>query len=198
MKILTMAVAMAAACALAQEKPDRPHGGMPPRGPMMQQAGPWMVRMLSSKATLDKIGVTDEALRDKLLTALAPLKEQGDEIEKKIRDISHQQAELTRGLFEDKTRDPKPVLDKITEVAKLRAEQGHISVKAFLVLRDNLPPELLEKAKTVIFERGRERGRMRRGEGPGGRRGARGDGEDGERRGPPHGRRGRKGQAQPE
>ena len=128
MKILAMAVAMAAACTLAQEGPSRPHGGMPFRGPMMQQTGPWVLRMLANKAVLDKIGVTDEALRDKLLTALAPLKEQGEEIEKKIREISHEQMKLTRGLFEDKARDPKPVLDKITEVAKLRAEQGHISV----------------------------------------------------------------------
>ena len=193
-RLLVIAAAMAAACVFAQETPTPPNGGMHPRGPMMQHAGPWVVRMLSSKEALEKMGVSDDALKDKILAALAPIKEEGDALEKKIREISHEQAEMTRGLFDDKTRDPKPVMDKITEVAKLRAEQGRLSVKAFLVLRDNLPQEQLEKAKSFIFSRGAERGRMRRGgEGHGPRRGMRGgDGEQGERRGPPRGRRGKK------
>lgn len=194
-KVLIIAAAMAAACAFAQEKPTPPNGGMHPRGPMMQHAGPWMVRMLSNKGALEKMGVTDDALKDKIIAALNPIKDEGEALEKKIREISREQAEMTRGLFDDKTRDPKPVMDKITEVAKLRAEQGRLAVKAFLVLRDNLPQEQLEKAKSVIFSHGAERGRMRRGggEGRGPRRGMRGgDGEQGERRGPPRGRRGNK------
>ena len=58
-------------------------------------------------------------------------------------------------------------MDKIDEVAKLRAEQGRLSVRAIVVLRDNLSPEQLEKAREFILARGRERGRMRQGMGPG-------------------------------
>ena len=169
------AAALAATCAFAQGGSAQPRGG----APHMNQAGPWVARMLSSKTTLEKIGVTDEAMREAILAGIVPLREKGDAIEKKIRDISREQAELTRGLFEDKQSDPKPVMDKISEVAKLRAEQGRISVKAIIVLRDNLSPEQLEKAKSVILERGRERWRMRRGEGEGegSKRGVRGDGD---------------------
>ena len=54
---------------------------------------------------------------------------------------------------------------------KLRAEQGRLSVRAIILLRDNLSPEQLVKAREFILERGRERGRMRRGGmGPGGER----------------------------
>ena len=174
---------LATACVLAQEKPRRGRGGGHPRGerpamgerpmpgPMMHAAGAWVPRMLASKASLEKIGVTDEALRTKLLAEFKPLKEQGDVLEQRIRDISREQAHLMRGLLQDKGSDPKAVVEKIDEVAKLRAEQGRLSVRALLLLRDNLSPEQLVKAREFILERGRERGRMRRGGmGPGGER----------------------------
>ena len=174
---------LATACVLAQEKPrrgrggGRPHGERPAMGerplagPMMHAAGAWVPRMLASKASLEKIGVTDEALRTKLLAEFKPLKEQGDVLEQRVREISREQAQLMRGLLKDKASDPKAVMDKIDEVAKLRAEQGRLSVRAMLVLRDNLSPEQLEKAREFILERGRERGRMRRdGMGPAGER----------------------------
>ena len=185
---------LATACVLAQEKPRRGRGGGHPRGerpamgerpmpgPMMHAAGAWVPRMLASKASLEKIGVTDEALRNKLLAELKPLKEQGDTLEQRIRDISREQVQLMRALFQEKGSDPKAVQDKIDEVAKLRAEQGGLSVRAIILLRDNLSPEQLAKAREFILEHGRERGRMRRG----------GMGPGGERRGPPpDGSRGR-------
>jgi hypothetical protein len=119
--------------------------------------------MLSSNMVLDRIGVTNEAQRTKLLAEIKPLKEQGDLLEQKIRDISREQAQLMRVLFQEKGSDPKAVLEKLDEVAKLRAEQGGLSVKAIIVLRDNLSPEQLTKAREFILERGRERGQMRRG-----------------------------------
>ena len=178
---------LATACVLAQEKPRRGRGGGHPRGerpamgerpvqgPMTHAAGAWVPRMLASKASLEKIGVTDEALRNKLLAELKPLKEQGDTLEQRIRDISREQVQLMRALFQEKGSDPKAVQDKIDEVAKLRAEQGGLSVRAIILLRDNLSPEQLAKAREFILEHGRERGRMRRG----------GMGPGGERRGPP-------------
>ena len=186
---MIVVAALATVCVLAQEKPRRGHGGGRARGeqrpaaaerpvrPMMQNAGPWVARLLSSKANLEKIGVTDAELQGKILAAVKPLKDKGDELEQKVREISREQARMMRELFEDTGRDPKPVLDQIGEVAKLRAEQGRLSVKAILALRDLLDRDQLAKARELILERGRERGRMRRG----------GMGPGAERRGPPPG-----------
>ncbi|MBQ6337646.1 MAG: hypothetical protein IJI36_00755 [Kiritimatiellae bacterium] len=173
---IVIVAALATVCVLAQDKPRRGgrHRGERPaagerqmHGPMMHAAGAWVPRMLADKASLEKIGVTDGALCTKLLAELKPLKEQGDVLEKKIREISREQAQLMRGLLKDKASDPKAAMDKIDEVAKLRAEQGRLSVRALVVLRDNLSSEQLEKAREFILERGRERGRMRQGMGPG-------------------------------
>ena len=173
---IVIVAALATVCVLAQDKPRRggKHRGERPaagerqmHGPMMHAAGAWVPRMLADKASLEKIGVTDGALCTKLLAELKPLKEQGDVLEKKIREISREQAQLMRGLLKDKSSDPKAAMDKIDEVAKLRAEQGRLSVRALIVLRDNLSSEQLEKAREFILERGRERGRMRQGMGPG-------------------------------
>ena len=170
---------LATACVLAQEKPrrggkhrgERPAAGERQRGPMMHAAGAWVPRMLSNKASLEKIGVTDEALSTKLIAELKPLREQGDLLEQKIREVSREQAKLMQDLLKDKGSDPRPVMEKIDEVAKLRAEQGRLSVRALVVLRDNLSPEQLAKARELVLERGRERGKMRRGGmGPGGER----------------------------
>ena len=177
---IVLVAVLATACVLAQDKPRRggKHRGERPaagerqmHGPMMHAAGAWVPRMLSNKASLEKIGVTDEALSTKLLAELKPLREQGDLLEQKIREVSREQAKLMQGLLKDKGSDPKPVMEKIDEVAKLRAEQGRLSVRALVVLRDNLSPEQLAKAREFVLEHGRERGKMRRGGmGPGGER----------------------------
>ena len=177
---IVLVAVLATACVLAQDKPRRggKHRGERPaagvrqmHGPMMHAAGAWVPRMLSNKASLEKIGVTDEALSTKLLAELKPLREQGDLLEQKIREVSREQAKLMQGLLKDKGSDPKPVMEKIDEVAKLRAEQGRLSVRALVVLRDNLSPEQLAKAREFVLEHGRERGKMRRrGMGLGGER----------------------------
>ena len=176
---------LAAACVLAQDenRGPRPGGARHPRGErpmmghpmMMPPSGPWVAQLLCNPENLDKIGVTDEALRGKLTLELQPIKDKGNALEKQIREISREQAQMMRELFADKAKDAKPVLDKIDEVAKLRAEQGRLAVKAILVARDNLSPEQLEKAQALIREGGRQRGWMRR-EGGGGPRGAHGEG----------------------
>ena len=177
---IVIVAVLATVCVLAQDRPRR--GGKHQRGeraamgerpmhgpgPMMQ--GAWVPRMLSNKANLEKIGVTDVALCTKLLAELKPLKEQGEMLEKKLHEVSREQFRMMQGLLKDKGADSTAVMDKIDEVAKLRAEQGRLSVRALVVLRDNLSPEQLEKARAFIMERGRERGRMRHGMGPGGER----------------------------
>jgi hypothetical protein len=177
---IVIVAALATVCVLAQDKPRRvggKHRGERPaagerqmHGPMMHAAGAWVPRMLADKASLEKIGVTDEALCTKLIAELKPLHEQGDVLEKKIREVSREQFKMMQGLLKDKGADSKAVMDKIDEVAKLRADQARLSVRALVLLRDNLTPEQLEKARALILERGRERGRMRHGMGPGGER----------------------------
>ena len=194
--------AVATACVVAQDRPnrgpngrggaggDRPHAGERPHPGMGMgpNAGMWVPRMFSSKAALERIGVTDEAQRTKIQEGLRQQMEQGEEIERQIREISRQQAEAMQELLKDKAADPKPVMEKVGEVAKLRAKQARLSVKAILVLRDNLTPEQLEKVRAMLQERGRARGAFRRGgDNHGGERperGARGDRPRGERRGP--------------
>ena len=203
--VVIVVAAVAAACVVAQDKPnrgpngrggpggDRPHAGERPHPGMGPNAGMWVPRMFSSKAVLERIGVTDEAQRTKIQEGLRQQMEQGEEIERQIREISRQQAEAMQALLKDKSADPKAVMEKIGEVAKLRAKQARLSVKAILVLRDNLTPEQLEKVSSMLNERGRARGAFRRGgddrggEHPGrGARGdrPRGDRPRGERRGP--------------
>ena len=199
--------AVATVCVVAQDRPnrgpngrggpggDRPHAGERPHPGMGMgpNAGMWVPRMFSSKAMLERIGVTDEAQRTKIQEGLREQMEQGEEIERQIREISRQQAEAMQALLKDKSADPKAVMEKIGEVAKLRAKQARLSVKAILVLRDNLTPEQLEKVGSMLHERGHARGAFRRGgDDHGGEhpeRGARGDRPRGdrprgERRGP--------------
>ena len=196
MKKVVMAVvaALAVACAMADEPqrgPRRHHGErngerranfdrpMPP--PMMMHgSGAMMLRMLSSKPTLERIGITDEAQSTKITEALKPLVEESGKLEMRIREITREQAQSMRELLKDKAADPKAAMDKVGELEKLRAEQGRLAVKAALVLRDILTPEQAEKAGELFSGRG-----MRR---PGGM------GFGGERRRPrPNGGEGRRG-----
>lgn len=202
-KLLTFAAsALAAACVMAQDGPrraegGRPHGDRPPPGMGMGGSGAWVTRMLSNRENLAKIGLADEEKQNKLVEALSALREKSEDLEKKIRMISREQARLMRELLEDGGRDDKAVLEKIDEVAKLRAEQGRLAVKSILVARDNLTPEQLKKARELISEKGRMRGGMRRGDGADGegpRAGCEGPrGGGGEKHRGPRGKKGRKG-----
>lgn len=176
--MITVIAALALSFAFAEGKPHRPSGSGPKgeemhqaqgerHSMMMMHAGPWVARMMSNKANLEKIGITDEEMLKKVLSPLLKLKEKGDDLEKKVREVSREQAQMMREMFEGREIEEKEVFGKINEVAKLRAEQGKLSVKAILVLRENLSKEQLEKARALIFERGRERGQMRRGGGRG-------------------------------
>ena len=185
--MIAMAVAVSMAVAMAQERPNRPdgpggrHAGNRPMPHVAMQAGPWVARILSEKPMLESFGVTDEETLKSIIDAMTALKKKSDDLESRIREISREQGQQMRSLLDDKSKDSKPVFDKVEEIAKLRGEQGRIAVEAILVLRDKLSPEQLEKARTLIFERGRARGQMRRG------------GRDGERHEPPsEGRRQRR------
>ena len=183
--IVFATVALVTVAMIAQEKsPRRGRDDARPkegRQMMMHGIGPWAIQLLSSKETLEKIGVTDAELQQKILAALAPLNEKGDALERQVREISRDQFQQMRALFDDDAKDPKSVLGVIDEVAKLRAEQGKLIVKAVQVLREHLSKEQLAKIRALVFERGRDRGMVRRGGKEGG----------GEHRGrPPRGGRG--------
>jgi len=156
------AVALSAACAMSQEKPQPPQGARP-EGltrpvPQMQGPGQVITRVLASKENLKKIGVEDEAVCSKICDGLDDLGRRSGEIEKKVRELSREQAKLLRELIADKSRDVKEYKDKIDEVAKLRAEQGRLLVQSVELLRENLSAEQLKEAHKLIMERGRMRG----------------------------------------
>ena len=80
---IVIVAVLATVCVLAQDKPRRAGkhqrgeraamGERPMRGPgpmMHQVPGAWVPRMLSNKANLEKIGVTDEAQGKKIVAEL--------------------------------------------------------------------------------------------------------------------------------
>ena len=142
--------------------------------------------MFTKKDNFEKLGITDKAKADKLLADLECIKDEGNAIEKKVREISREQAELMRKLFADKAADSKEVMAKIDEVAKLRAEQARLSVKTILTLRENLTEEQMQNARNMMMERGQMRRSMRRGAGTAepGRRPMRGKGRKAAARNP--------------
>ena len=171
----------------AEASPEKPNGARMMQRPMMGGQGPWLLRMFTKKDNFEKLGISDKAKADKLLADLESIKDEGNAIEKKVREISREQAELMRKLFADKTADSKEVMAKIDEVAKLRADQARLSVKTILMLRENLTDEQMQNARNMMMERGQMRRSMRRGMGTSepGRRPMRGKGRRGASRNPP-------------
>ena len=169
-----------------ETSPEKPNGARVMQRPMMGGQGPWLVRMFTKKDNFEKLGITDKAKADKLLADLESIKDEGNAIEKKVREISREQAELMRKLFADKAADSKEVMAKIDEVAKLRAEQARLSVKTILTLRENLTEEQMQNARNMMMERGQLRRSMRRGVGMSepGRRPMRGKGRKAASRNP--------------
>ena len=149
----------------AEASPEKPNGARMMQRPMMGGQGPWRVRMFTKKENFEKLGITDKAKADKLLAELECIKDEGNAIEKKVREISREQAELMRKLFADKAADSKEVMAKIDEVAKLRADQARLSVKTILMLRENLTEEQMKNARSMMMERGKVRRSMRQGAG---------------------------------
>lgn len=170
----------------AETPSERPNGARMAQRSMMGGQGPWLVRMFTKKENFEKLGISDETKADKLLADLKSIKDEGNAIEKKVREISREQAELMRKLFADKAADSKEVLSKIDEVAKLRADQARLSVKTILTLRENLTDEQMQNARGMIMDRGQMRRSMRRGMGASepGRRPMRGKGREAAARNP--------------
>ena len=169
-----------------ETSPEKPNGARVVQRPMMGGQGPWLVRMFTKKENFEKLGISDKAKADKLLADLEKIKDEANTIEKNVREISREQAELMRKLFADKTADSKEVMAKIDEVAKLRADQARLSVKTILMLRENLTEEQMQNARNMMMERGKVRRSMRRGVGASesGRRPMRGKGRRGASRNP--------------
>ena len=170
----------------AEASPEKPNDARMMQRPMMGGQGPWLVRMFTKKENFEKLGISDKAKADKLLADLESIKDEGNAIEKKVREISREQAELMRKLFADKAADSKEVMAKIDEVAKLRADQARLSVKTILMLRENLTEEQMQNARNMMMERGKARRSMRRGVGMSepGRRPMRGKGRKAASRNP--------------
>lgn len=154
--------AMTAFGAFAQERPERPQRSrMAQQRPMMQGQGPWLVRMFTKRENFEKLAIVDKVKAEKLFSDLGAIKDEGNALEKKVREISREQAELMRRLFTDKESDSTEVMAKIDEVARLRADQARLSVKTIMLLRENLTDEQMQSARSMIMERGKMRRSMR-------------------------------------
>ena len=129
--------------------------------PMMQGQGPWLVRMFTKRENFEKLAIADKVKAEKLFSDLGAIKDEGNALEKKVREISREQAELMRRLFTDKESDSTEVMAKIDEVARLRADQARLSVKTIMLLRENLTDEQMQSARSMIMERGKMRRSMR-------------------------------------
>ena len=140
---------------------ERVNGARMAQRPMMGGQGPWLVRMFTKKDNFEKLGITDKAKADKLLADLEKIKDEANTIEKNVREISREQAELMRKLFADKASDCNEVMAKIDDVARLRADQARLSVKTIMLLRENLTDEQMQNARSMIMERGKMRRSMR-------------------------------------
>lgn len=128
--------------------------------------GRWLAAFLSKTENLERLGVTNAADRAKLQKELAGLRKQSMDLEMKIREISREQSEMLRKLLSSRSGDGSDLLAKIDEVARLRAEQGRISVASIKLLRDALPEGRESDALSLLAEFGKARGAMRmRGEG---------------------------------
>ena len=169
--VMTVVAVLTAVCVMADEPQRGPrrhrderngerraHFDRPMPPPMMMHGSAGMIlRMLSSKMGLERIGVTDEAQVGKITEAVKPLREESDRLEAKLRECSRAQSQAMRELIKDKSADPKAAMDKVDELEKLRAEQGRLAIKAILALRDNLTPEQAEKAGELFAGRGMRR-----------------------------------------
>lgn len=188
---LIAAVAMTAACVLAQGEPkpkgapgrDGGHGAKPPLAP---NSGIWVAKMLSKPEVIEKIGVTDEAAKAKIIGGLAELDGKGAKLEEEIRRLSLEQAGLFKSVLSDKEADAAPLYAKVDEIAALRTEQGKLAVEALVLLRDCLSQEQIDRAVKIVEERAERRFERRK---PSPFEGERGKGRRKMRKGP--GRHGR-------
>ena len=135
--------------------------------------------MLVSGDNLEKIGIEDEKLREEIKSSLKAQRKKSAELEKKIREVSREQAKMMRTFLSDKGCSAEDLYAKIDEVSRLRAKQGRIAVESMAILRDKLTPQQLKTATKLIrrgamYRGGREGGPdggryrrgMRDGEGP--------------------------------
>lgn len=156
-----------------QEKRVSPEEGM------RHGAGPWVAHMLVSGDNLEKIGIEDEKLREEIKSSLKAQRKKSAELEKKIREVSREQAKMMRTFLSEKGCSAEDLYAKIDEVSRLRAKQGRIAVESMAILRDKLTPQQLKAAMKLIrrgamYRGGREGGPdggryrrgMRDGEGP--------------------------------
>ena len=158
---LMVLAAMTAFSAISQERPEKPQRMRMSQRQMMQGQGPWLVRMFTKRENFEKLAIADKVKAEKLFSDLGAIKDEGNALEKKVREISREQAELMRRLFTDKESDSTEVMAKIDEVARLRADQARLSVKTIMLLRENLTDEQMQSARSMIMERGKMRRSMR-------------------------------------
>lgn len=180
MMALVAAIAVAAPAVSAEKKCDgakKPcqEKAAPREDGMRHGAGPWVAHMLAAGDNLEKIGIEDENLRNEIKASLKAQRKKSSDLEKKIREVSREQAKMMHTFLSDKGCSAEDLYAKIDEVSRLRAKQGRIAVESMAILRDKLTPEQMKAAMKLI-----RKGAMFRGGREGGPGGFRRGGRDGE------------------
>jgi hypothetical protein len=125
--------------------------------PMMQNQGAWLARMLAKKENFDKLGIKDAKKADMLYKQLNAIQKEEMALMKKMQELTRSQAMMMRQLFANQEINEKEILGKADQIAKVKAAQGRLALKAIIELRKNLTDEQMKAARQMIMMRARQR-----------------------------------------
>ncbi len=144
MKIYIAAV-FAAAAVFVQALPP-PQGGRPERGGEM-----FLQRALNDRDLMRSLGVADETVA-KIDEANKAVNDRLRAAKTRIDDLSAKQVELAGAIFSTPGADPKPLMDVIDEIGRLRIVTAQEMTRRMLILRDTLTREQMKALKERLDE----------------------------------------------
>ena len=166
--LLTIASVVLAAAAFAGPKGNC--GPTPPRDMKPDRPGDPIVRMVTNKKVAEKIGLTEEQ-KAKIEEINKALRDNAEELRKKVRKAMEKQAELLKA---DKV-DEAAVMAEIDKAFEVRKELAKRQTKRIIDIKALLTPEQVKKALKAFKDRSQDGRKARRddGDSPKGRRGDR-------------------------
>lgn len=135
-------------------------------GPGGLDQGAMIVRMLSNPKFLAEVDISTEQAT-KLQSALKDVESKMIDLEAEIKKASLSQTEQMTKLLADTQSSPKELMATVEKIGGLRTEQAKLQIQRLVVVRENLTPDQIAKARTVMREHMEKvRGELaRRGEG---------------------------------
>ena len=161
--ILLLFVIITISSVWSQERPFERKGefrGRKPSGREMREMQHLrFVKHILSEECIKEAEITPEQA-DKLKMEFNKLDKEMFEINKKIGELSRNQAEIATKVLTVPDSDPSEMFKLTEEIGKLRTEQAKHSVKVLIVVRDTLRPE--QCAKVVeMMKKAREKMKKR-------------------------------------